>query len=472
MRPTATIRSVPAIPLLSVGRVLLRVSVSPCLDYTKAFLKKSKQNTYRCRRGHFVLPLYGFLSFVSHLCPLNLFDMRTILSLLFFVLFSTQSLWAQDTALVMSYNLLQFPGDNPERIADLKAIVHEVKPDVLMVCELQTNEASVTILTQALNTNGVGYYQRAPFLDNGDFNNMLYYNTKKYKLLKQDTVSGWPRFATVYQLIHKGALAAGDSVVSTFIMVHLKAGDTDAAARAKMAKHIRWYIDNETNGQNIFLAGDFNLYSPTEGAFQTFINKGKYPLNDPINEIGEWSNNEYYAPIHTQSTRTEYFGGGSTGGLDDRFDFILTSKDVLDGTHSINYLLGSYKAFGNDGNHFNQSVNFKTNEVVSAEIADHLHEMSDHLPVIMRVVIDFTNAVAPQPLSQITLRSYNQTLLVNGAEDWQTVELYNLQGQQIAVLNNAGRLSNMEIPLNGFSGMVLAKFSNAQQMQVFRVLVR
>jgi len=70
--------------------------------------------------------------------------------------------------------------------------------------------------------------------------------------------------------------------------------------------------------------------------------------------------------------------------LDDRFDFILMSEpfQILKG---LQYIQDSYYAFGNDGNHFNQSINYGENTAVSTELADALYCASDHLPVIAKV---------------------------------------------------------------------------------------
>lgn len=339
----------------------------------------------------------------------------------------------QDTTTIMFYNLLQFPNEKPNRIVHLKTILKDVSPDVFMVCELSNNTGSVTILNQALNTDGINYYQRATFWDDGFLNNMLYYNTRKYRLLSQDVVNCTPRFATVYKLIDKDALNGGDSLISTFMVVHLKAGNSSSDIRSKerAAKEIINYIDNETEGKNLFLAGDFNIYSPTEGAFEEFTKRGNNTLNDPVNEIGEWSNTEYYAPLHTQSTRTTSFGGGSAGGLDDRFDWILVSDDIIDGTNNIEYVLGSYKAYGNDGKHFNNAINFKENTAVSEEVADALHEMSDHLPVVMKVANTFTSSMEQVKESVPYSILHDGDLILKNVDHFDFCEIIDLHGRII-----------------------------------------
>jgi len=70
-----------------------------------------------------------------------------------------------------------------------------------------------------------------------------------------------------------------------------------------------------------------------------------------------------YAPYHTQSTRVRAFGGGATSGLDDRFDFLLYSTAVKNGG-KVSYVANSMTPYGNDGNHYNDSINKQPNTAV------------------------------------------------------------------------------------------------------------
>ena len=110
-------------------------------------------------------------------------------------------------------------------------------------------------------------------------------------------------------------------------------------------------------------------------------------FNDPINQSGEWHNNWNYADIHTQSTRTANLpDGGSTGGMDDRFDFMLISDDLLDG--ALSYVPDSYQSFGQDGEHYNVSMLAVKNFSIPNDINNALYYMSDHLPVLMQLIYD------------------------------------------------------------------------------------
>ncbi len=132
------------------------------------------------------------------------------------------------------------------------------------------------------------------------------------------------------------------------------------------------------------MLGDFNIYRSSESAYLNLLNQsGNGYVIDPINRPGNWHNNITFADIHTQSTCGLFSNcpnGGSGGGLDDRFDMILISQAIKDsGGICINEY--SYQAFGNDGEHFNNSINDPPFNIITQEIANSLYNSSDHLPV-------------------------------------------------------------------------------------------
>jgi hypothetical protein len=75
------------------------------------------------------------------------------------------------------------------------------------------------------------------------------------------------------------------------------------------------------------------------------------------------------------------------GGVDDRFDFQLSTAEVQDGD-GFALIPGSYRTFGNDGVHYNLAINSGNNSYYPADIArsnqlaDVLHDASDHMPVV------------------------------------------------------------------------------------------
>jgi hypothetical protein len=87
--------------------------------------------------------------------------------------------------------------------------------------------------------------------------------------------------------------------------------------------------------------------------------------------------------------------GGTTGGFDDRFDFILTSENLLN-TADITYITDSYQVYGNNGlaSCYNRAINSSNCGLPDSEfqfpIRDALHNFSDHLPVTLSLQTDAT----------------------------------------------------------------------------------
>jgi hypothetical protein len=177
---------------------------------------------------------------------------------------------------------------------------------------------------------------------------------------------------------------------------HFKAssGGSNAAERLEEATILRSYLNELPENSQLIVGGDFNIYSnnsSSEPAFDMLTGSGDDndgQLFDPVDRIGHWHNNSSYADVHTQSPRTSNFGGGATGGMDDRFDWLFVSDGILDDLSDMRYVEDTYWAVGNDGNHFNDAINDGNNTSVSDEIADALHDASDHLPVYMDVWFD------------------------------------------------------------------------------------
>jgi len=189
--------------------------------------------------------------------------------------------------------------------------------------------------------------------------------------------------------------------------LHLKAGSYPSNQQQRVAEvnALRGFTNTLNPGTDFIVLGDFNIYGSYEIAYQNLLqvqsqNEGHFI--DPINISGQWNNynNRQY---HTQSTRRRSFGGGSTGGLDDRFDMILYSKAVSE-PGGITYIPNSITEFGNDGNHYNDSINERPNTAVPDSIADALHYASDHLPVYS--LFEFRSGVSVNQISSIIPEEY------------------------------------------------------------------
>lgn len=304
---------------------------------------------------------------------------------------------------IVSYNLLNFPNGRtdcgssnvnlPNRADSLRKIMQYLKPDILAGCEIQTQAGCDSVLNRALNVFGTTDYQRAQWAVNsfgGDLQNMLFYNSEKLVLKEQRTIQTSPRDINQYILYVKDATLPQhhDTCFIEVFMCHLKAGSAsaDQADRAAQTQMLRTVLDSRPQGRHLFVCGDLNTYRSSEVCYQNLVSGGANFLRDPLNMPGNWTSNSSFAAIHTQSPRASGSTDcGVTGGLDDRFDHILVSQNVMDGTNQLQYNTNSYKAIGNDGNHYNQSILAGTNSQYPDSVVRALYYSSDHLPVKMDV---------------------------------------------------------------------------------------
>ncbi len=324
-----------------------------------------------------------------------------------------------DTIRVMTYNVLNFPdGRNdcsnnlrvPNRQDTLAKVINYTLPDIFIANEVQTLEGAQAILHGAMNSNGRSNYRMAEFAygNAGGFpHNAVFYNANKLILKEQHIIQTDVR--PIDHIVFYGVDPLLDTHFdTTFFEVfaaHLKAGSGSAeqAQRYEQAQLIRNYIDARPANRNYIIGGDFNVYRASESGYVKLTSGGTNPFKDPINRPGSWNSNNSFRDIHTQSTRTnENIECGSTGGMDDRFDQLLVSANVLSGRDSVKYIANTYKTIGNDGNHYNQSIISGSNSLYPASLVHSLYYMSDHLPVVMDMKVNYplTNGLALQPINQ------------------------------------------------------------------------
>ncbi|MCB9357042.1 MAG: T9SS type A sorting domain-containing protein [Calditrichaeota bacterium] len=293
---------------------------------------------------------------------------------------------AQDTLRVMTYNILNFSSSSGDRLDDLRVVLGFAEPDVLVLQEIIDGTAVNNILNQVLRPMDPEW-NAATFVNGPDTDNACFYHSGRVMLESQRQIGTQLRDFTEYVFSNEVMVNETFRIFSA----HLKASDgTDNEQRRLAECEVLRNVTNDLpTGSYFMMAGDFNLYSSFEPAYQHLLSLGTNPdgrFLDPINRPGAWHNSITFAEIHTQSPRTQSFGGGATGGMDDRFDFILASAAWMDTSGS--YLIPStYHVLGNDGLHFNMAVNDGTNASVPDSVADALHNTADHLPVLVDVVL-------------------------------------------------------------------------------------
>lgn len=330
--------------------------------------------------------------------------MKNILLLLVFAVSVRVS--AQDSITVLQYNLLNYGnytdyctnGNNNHITKEgyLRTIIDYAKPDIFTVNEITSlNFYHDRLLSEVMNSNGRGYYKRTPATNNAgsDIINMMFYDSTKFALHSSAVIQSYIRDINLYKLYYKTSnLANGDTIFLNCIVAHLKASDgaSNAEMRAEMAANVIDWLTDYGNPGNYLLMGDFNLYTAAEEAYQIFTGteSGAFQFFDPINTPGDWNNNPSFAAVHTQSVTSSGNGCQASGGMDDRFDFILATDEIMEGSHKVKYKPDSYKAVGQDGNHYNYSITVLPNNSVPADVLNALGKMSDHLPVTLKLEIE------------------------------------------------------------------------------------
>ncbi len=327
------------------------------------------------------------------------------------------AVWAQqpEQITVMSYNLLNyrnatsyctFTQNNPlTKEQHLKTIVQYVKPDILVCNEVGDAPTNADfILLNSLNVNGVNYYDKAAYSNNGfsSLVNALFYNTLKFTLKSQTALAtnldgtNMVRVIDVYRFYYNDSLLTNqsDTVFFTVVAAHLKAGSTaaDVAERTAATASLMAFIPIGVADDNVIMCGDMNVYKSQEAAYQNLTQGSNVGTRfyDPVNAPGNWANDGAFAQLHTQSTRSTATNGGcfSSGGLDDRLDHILITNEVRDNLQGMRYLPNTYHAVGNDGLHFNKAITDDTNNSVPANVLTAIYNLSDHLPVVAEFEIE------------------------------------------------------------------------------------
>lgn len=198
-----------------------------------------------------------------------------------------------------------------------------------------------------------------------------------------DISTGGGRFSDRWQMRVNGYTSP---VVEFYIYSsHLKAstGASNETERFQGAQALRNNANSLPAGTLIIYAGDYNVYSNGEQAYQHMISAGVAQAVDPLGS-GSWGGSGN-AIKHTQSPQD---GGPLVGGgMDDRFDLHLNTAGLQDG-EGLAMISGTYRSFGNDGNHYNQAINAGANHYYPGDLprsnalADNLFDASDHVPVV------------------------------------------------------------------------------------------
>jgi endonuclease/exonuclease/phosphatase family metal-dependent hydrolase len=387
----------------------------------------------------------------------------------------------------MFYNVFKFPNSLPQdRQLILRDILDEYQPDLFMVCELVSEQGADLILNTSLQ-NQVDSYARANFVadlskPSDPLQNMVYFNTRKLTLVNQQTLP------TVYRNIDHYSfelnVESNDPIYLEVFVAHLKSstGPANRQMRFDMVEVVTQELQNLTQpNTHVLFAGDFNFYNSTEIGYQQILNPANaIKLIDPINAPGSWQDNASFSYLHTQSTRESSagFGGGAnagaSGGLDDRFDFIMMSEN-FNTSARFSYVNGSYQAYGNNGNCLNKSVNDATcTGTYSLTLRNNLYNMSDHLPVVMQFQVN--EPLATQTFDKKSLMWFESSnitdseLIIGIAAETNTsdkLSIYNSLGQMVQIIDITNQSSVIIDASHLKSGIYFVKMQGQSEVLKF-----
>ena len=320
------------------------------------------------------------------------FSLRTILATLFGVcILATQ---ADANFRVVSWNLANLKGDS----SAIQAVFSEIEsddvegtsaaPHLYVFQEIRATDVNVLQGLISAAHPGFDYvratYTSTPFENGSAGAQVLFYRDDAVLEISsghRDIFTGAGRNTDRWQMQLKNY--SFDLYVYSS---HLKAGNgtADQIEREQGATSVRANADSLPSGSHVIFVGDFNIYTNTESAYEIMTAPGPKQAFDPLGS-GSWSGSSN-AIKHTQSPRqTASSNGLIGGGMDDRFDFHFVSEGLLDGS---GFSLVDYRVVGNDGNHYNASINSGNNSYFpgqtsrSNQLADDIYDSSDHVPIL------------------------------------------------------------------------------------------
>jgi hypothetical protein len=290
-----------------------------------------------------------------------------------FLLALTISLYGQNSVRVMSYNLHNYPNNQD---INFKKIITQINPDALVAVEMISQPGVNLFLANSLSAE----YSAAPvnIQDSDIYGNNgndcgFYYKKNVLTLVEYKAIPARTRVISEFKLVH-------NFTKDTLIIygIHFKAnvlnGDnsTNIIKRDSAVFALRSATIRLTEKSNFLVAGDFNIFTSDEPAFQRLLNQNSRGyFYDPLNALGNWTDNPSFSQTHTYSPSY----------LKSRLDMILISQTLKD-KGGIDYIDGSFKIFGNDGNHFATSITNGSNSwFTDISIGNALISASDHLPV-------------------------------------------------------------------------------------------
>jgi len=299
---------------------------------------------------------------------------------------------------VVNYNVAGLAGDINAQLDVFSHLAGDdvpgfvIAPHIYIFQEVETDD--IALLGATINAATPGHtYTQATYTNDGKngFAGAQALFLRNDALVEiavdhQDIFTGAGRFSDRWHLKLLGYTST-DADIWVYGM-HLKSDPSGSSEiiRRDGVLAVRANADALPASTHIIYAGDMNFYSNGELGYAAFLDPGAGEAFDPLG-TSSWSGTGN-AIKHTQSPRLIISGPLIGGGMDDRFDFQLSSGEFHDAL-GLSVIPGTYRSAGNDGDHYNDAINVGNNEYFPGDVprsndfADALHEASDHIPVIV-----------------------------------------------------------------------------------------
>ena len=335
-----------------------------------------------------------------------------------FLLVTVSGLFAQqsfkDTVSVFTYNINNYgyasSGSCPTEGSPLKNVYlatilkYQNAPDVVSFQKFSSSPktlASDSMQRAIMDSVCKGCYANTTYTNVSGYKkvNTLYYKKAKFGYLGTTTIySGDNSISDInlHKLYYKNPDLATtkDTVFLNVIVVHDASGSSGASQRAtEIGGAMSWLSSHVTSAGNYIFMGDFNTQNSSEACFQSMIKPTDtlVQFNDPPNQLGDWAGSpKSFAKYLTQSTRRVDPGDcASTNTMLARFDHILCANPIMRGTKNVRYIPGTFEVIGQDGLHTGLAINdAPTNTSVPPDVLNALYQMSEHLPVQLKLEIN------------------------------------------------------------------------------------
>ncbi len=350
-------------------------------------------------------------------------------SLIVLLTFFINLLFAQqDTLKVMAYNVLHYgdgcQGSNTFLHKNLKAIIQYTSPDVLGLVKAQAIRINASdfdgishigfadsIIKFALDSatyKGKYAYCTLTRVSNdadGDMD-ILFYNQSKLGFVSVTNLCSYQEDFDLYKLYYKDPYVSSthDTTFIYIVLNHTVSGssttdrDNQDTTVIKSLKTFFYHLPN------LISMGDFNTHTSTENGYElyTATSDTSFIFDDPpfypdgkFTYPQAWSNKISCSGYLNTSTRATNIpnGCGASGGAKDWYEHIFLSKWITGNIDFMKYVTNSYQTIGNDGKHFNSSINDSTgdpkNTSAPSNVINALFQLSDKYPIMVKLAVTY-----------------------------------------------------------------------------------